>query len=72
MASVVEVKTAPVKVESLTVKLSPSDARDLQLYMKTYYRKNGYGENYEKNIGLWKVLQEGLEGKTSTPAAYVF
>lgn len=71
MASVVDIKTATPKVESLTIKLSPNEARDIQTYIRTYYVKNGYGKGYEENVGLYKVIKDGLEGKT-TSTAYPF
>lgn len=70
MASVVDVKTKTPVVESVTVKLSRSEAMDVQTYIRNFYEKNGYGKGYEKNVGLFNVLTDGLAGK-KTPE-YVF
>lgn len=71
MASVVEVEQSKPKVESFTLKLAGHEARDLMTYIRTYYVKNGYGKGYEENVGLYKVIKDGLEGKT-TSTAYPF
>lgn len=70
MATVTEVKTAKPRVESITVELNLSEARDIQTYIKTYYQKNGYGAGYEKNVSLYNVIQTGIDGKKTT--AYAF
>lgn len=70
MATVVEVEQSKPKVESFTIKLAPHEARDIHIYMKQYYQKSGYGTGYEKTVGLYKVIQDGLDGK-KTPE-YVF
>lgn len=70
MATVTDIKTAKPRVESITVELTQSDARDVQTYIKKYYQANGYGAGYEKNVGLYKILTDALEGKKT--AAYAF
>jgi hypothetical protein len=70
VAAVTEVKTAKPKVESFTVELAPHEARDIQTYIKTYYQNKGYGVGYEKNIGLYKTIQDGLDGKKTPGYAY--
>lgn len=63
MASVVEVEHSEPKVEGFTVKVNASEARDMMTYIRTYYAKNGYGRGYEKNVGLYNVIEAGLAGK---------
>lgn len=63
MAQVTEVVQAKPKVQSFTLKLEPYEARDIQTYIEQYYLKAGYGNGYAKNVGLYKTLQDGIDGK---------
>lgn len=65
MATLVEVTTQKPRVQDVTLKLTLSEARDLQVFITEWYEKNFFsgGTSRAKTHGVYAAIQKAIDGK---------